>query len=99
MPSLFIINTEYYNIIFNMVMTRDTDIDDTRAQVIISFTEDVLVTLGPLRPSLMSRLKTERFWVNLSLFLVSRFLSMPSIRLSNQVIIAPLLSLGWEEIT
>ena len=58
MPSLFIINTEYYNIIFNMVMTRDTDIDDTRAQVIISFTEDVLVTLGPLRPSLMSRLKT-----------------------------------------
>ena len=99
MPSLFIINTEYYNIIFNMVMTRDTDIDDTRAQVIISFTEDVLVTLGPLRPSLMSRLKTERFWVNLSLFLVSRFLSMPSIRLSNHVIIAPLLSLGWEEIT
>ena len=99
MPSLFIINTEYYNIIFNMVMTRDTDIGDTEAQVIISFTEDVLVTLGPLRPSLMSRLKTERFWVNLSLFLVSRFLSMPSIRLSNQVIIAPLLSLGWEEIT
>ena len=44
-------------------------------------------------------LNTERFWVNLSLFLVSRFLSMPSMRFSNQVIIAPRLSVGWEEIT
>ena len=65
----------------------------------MSFTDDVLVTLGPFRPSLMSRRKTERFWVNRSLFLVNRFRSMPSIRLSNQVIMEPRLSLGCEEIT
>ena len=68
-------------------------------QVIMSFTDELLVTFGPFSPSLMSRLNTERFWVNLSRFLVNRFLSIPSIKLSNQVIIDPLLSLGWDEIT
>ena len=68
-------------------------------QVIMSFTDELLVTFGPFSPSLISRLNTERFWVNLSRFLVNRFLSIPSIKLSNQVIIDPLLSLGWDEIT
>ena len=42
-------------------------------------------------------LNTDKFWVNLSLFLVSRFRSIPSMRFSNQVIMAALLSPGWEE--
>ena len=52
-------------------------------EVIISFTEVAVVTLGPLRLSLMSLRKTERFWVNLSLFFVNNVLSIPSIKFSN----------------
>ena len=68
--------------------------------VIMSFTADEeFVTLGPFRPSLISLLKTDKFWVNLSLFLVSKFLSIPSIRFSNHVIMLLLLSVGCEDIT
>ena len=52
-------------------------------EVIISFTEVAVVTFGPLRLSLMSLRKTERFWVNLSLFFVNKVLSIPSIKFSN----------------
>ena len=52
-------------------------------EVIISFTEVAVVTFGPFRLSLMSLRKTERFWVNLSLFFVNKVLSIPSIKFSN----------------
>lgn len=87
-------------------------------EVIISFTEVAVVTFGPFRLSLMSLRKTERFWVNLSLFFVNKVLSIPSIKFSNlkktyfektseekgkiisdQVIMAALLSACWEAIT
>lgn len=73
-------------------------LNDFYYDVIISFTV-VVVTLGPFKLSLISRRKTDKFWVNLSLFLVSRFLSIPSIRLSNQVTIAALLSAGCDWMT
>jgi len=45
--------------------------------------------------SFTSRLNTERFCVNLSLFLVSRFRSMPSIRFSKHKCMACCFSGGW----
>lgn len=63
-------------------------------EVIMSLAR-VEVTLGPFSESLMSLLNTERFWVNLSLFLVSKFLSMPSMRFLNQLAMLPCLSEGW----